>query len=56
MMEAARDFVEALKTQPALLVLSVSNFVLLAFIFYALHAAGLFRQQMLELLAKCATT
>lgn len=56
MMEAAKEFVTALRDQPALLVLSISNFALLVFIFYALHGAGQFRGQMLELIAKCGAT
>ena len=54
MMEAAREFVDALKTQPALLVLSVSNFALLVFIFYALHGAAVARSEIIQLLAQCA--
>jgi hypothetical protein len=61
---AATSFFESLKNQPALMVLSVSNFALLAFIFYALTQAATFRSNLInqnyeyqktvtEILSKC---
>ena len=44
----ARGFIEALKGQPAVLALSVANFALIAFIFYALSAAGKFRETLMN--------
>jgi hypothetical protein len=57
-------FFEGLKDQPALLALAVSNFALLAFIFYALTQAAAFRSNLInqnfeyqktvtEILSKC---
>ena len=40
-------FFEALKGQPAVLALSIANFALLAFIFYALSGAAKFREQLM---------
>ena len=37
-----------MKSQPALLASSVANFALLIFIFYALHAAGKFRETLMN--------
>jgi hypothetical protein len=46
--QTARTFIEALKGQPAVLALSIANFALLAFIFYALQQAATFRQKLLD--------
>jgi len=46
--EATASFFESLKNQPALMVLSVSNFALLAFIFYALTQAATFRSNLIN--------
>jgi hypothetical protein len=46
--QTARTFIDALKGQPAVLALSVANFALLAFIFYALQQAAQFRQTLLD--------
>jgi hypothetical protein len=43
----ARGFIDALKGQPAILALMVANFGLLLFIFYALHGAAKFREQLM---------
>lgn len=62
--KVASGIVEALKAQPAVLALTVANIGMMVFIFYALHGAANFRDQMLsqmyeerkqvnELLAKC---
>ena len=45
--KVAGGFIEALKGQPAVLALLVANFSLLIFMFYALHGAGKFREQMM---------
>lgn len=44
----ARGLIDALKAQPAVLALTIANFALLAFIFYALHSAGKFRETLLN--------
>jgi hypothetical protein len=46
--KVASGFIEALKGQPAVLALMVANFSLLVFMFYALHGAGKFREQMMN--------
>jgi hypothetical protein len=46
--QTARSFIDALKGQPAVLALSVANFALLAFIFYALQSAAQYRQTLLD--------
>jgi hypothetical protein len=46
--QTARGIISALGAQPAVLALTVANFALLAFIFYALHAAGKFREALLN--------
>lgn len=56
MMQAAREFMTALKDQPALLVLSISNFALLVFIFYALSGAAAARTEILQLITRCVGT
>jgi hypothetical protein len=65
--QTARTFIEALKGQPAVLALSVINFALLVFIFYALTQAAQFREKLLnqvfqngkelnQLMAQCRIT
>lgn len=49
----ARGFIDALKTQPAVLALIVSNFALLVFIFVALKYAAEARSEIIQLLASC---
>ena len=44
----ARAFMEAMKGQPAILALTIANFALLVFIFYALHSAAKFREAMVR--------
>ena len=62
--KVASGFIDALKAQPAVLALTVANIGMMVFIFYALHAGAVFRQQLIEnqytlmretsqLLAKC---
>jgi len=65
--KVASGIVDALKAQPAVLALTLANFALLVFIFYALHQAASYRQKMLDqvfengrelqqLLSRCRTT
>jgi hypothetical protein len=42
----ARTFIDALKTQPAVLALIIANFALLFFIFYALQSSAASRNQL----------
>ena len=46
--KVASGIVDALKAQPAVLALTLANFALLGFIFYALHEAAAFRQRLLD--------
>ena len=46
--KVASGIVDALKAQPAVLALTLANFALLAFIFYALHGAAVYRQKLLD--------
>jgi hypothetical protein len=46
--QTARSFIDALKTQPAVLALIISNLLLLGFMFYALRAGAQFRQDMIK--------
>jgi hypothetical protein len=46
--KVASGIVDALKAQPAVLALTLANFALLVFIFYALHQAASYRQKMLD--------
>lgn len=56
-MEEVGKVIDALKAQPALLALSLSNIALLVFIFYALHSAASFRDQLVnQVLAACRGT
>lgn len=45
--QTARSFIDALKGQPAVLALTIANFGLLVFIFYALQQAAQFREKLL---------
>ena len=45
--QTARGVVDALKGQPAVLALTLANFALLAFIFYALHSAANYRETLI---------
>jgi hypothetical protein len=44
----ARSFIDALKGQPAVLALSLVILIMLVFMFYALHAAGQFRETLVQ--------
>jgi hypothetical protein len=44
--QTTRSFFETMKDQPAVLALIISNFALLAFIFYALQGAATSRNQL----------
>ena len=46
--KVAGGFIEALRGQPAVLALTVANFALLIFIFYALHSAAKYRESLME--------
>ena len=46
--KVAGGFIEALKGQPAVLALTVANFALLVFIFYALNSAAKYREGLME--------
>jgi hypothetical protein len=46
--KVAGGIVQALGTQPAVLALIVANVAMLAFMFYAMHAAATFRNDMLK--------
>ena len=46
--QTARGVVDALKGQPAVLALTLANFALLAFIFYALHSAAKYRETLIN--------
>jgi Tfp pilus assembly protein PilV len=48
MREIATALIEALRTQPATLALSVSNLALLGFIFYALSGAADTRERLVQ--------
>lgn len=52
--QTARSIVDALKAQPAVLVLALMVIILLVYIFYAQHAAATFRHEMLQLLVACS--
>jgi hypothetical protein len=55
--KAVSGIVEALKAQPSVLALTVANLGMLAFLFYALHAAANFRDKMVtQVLAECRGT
>jgi len=62
--KTTRSFIETMKHQPAMLVLSLSNVGLVCFLYFALNAAAQFRTELLkmnfdfqkhatELLARC---
>ena len=46
--KVAGGFIEALRGQPAVLALTVANFALLVFIFYALNSADKYREGLME--------
>ena len=46
--QTARGVVDALKGQPAVLALTLANFALLVFIFYALHSAAKYRETLIN--------
>jgi hypothetical protein len=46
--QTARSFIDAMKTQPALLAMIFTNIGMLVFIFYALHAAATFRESLVN--------
>ena len=46
--KVAGGFIEALRGQPAVLALTVANFALLVFIFYALNSAAKYREGLME--------
>jgi len=45
--QTARGLIDALKRQPSLLALMISNIGMLVFMFYALHAAAQFRDSII---------
>ena len=62
--QTARGLIDALKAQPAVLALTVANIGMVVFLFYALHGAAQFRDNMItqsvnlqremaQLLSKC---
>ena len=46
--QTARGVIDALKGQPAVLALTLANFALLVFIFYALHSAAKYRETLIN--------
>ena len=46
--KVATGIIDALKAQPAVLALALMQIGLLLFIFYALHAGAVFRQQLVQ--------
>jgi hypothetical protein len=46
--QTARGLIDALKGQPAVLALTIANFALLVFIFYALHSAAKYRETLIS--------
>lgn len=48
--KVAGGLIDALKAQPAVLALTVANIGMMVFIFYALHAAATFRDNMIKLI------